>query len=258
MLNKRYYQQQAIQAVAYELKDIFEGSKEYYLEHPGNSFKVRPGYGYDKFYLDWVAGSYDMSLQALIHFILFERNWFRKFLSPETYKKLAPFMKRNPEYLYDFGENEEEREMVDEIEWCCINYVRWLFKNFGLDDSAFVGEGYNSEPQLSHISKSAIFYHIVVDGDFFYDLKYYLEEHDLSQKDLTELLEIAKKSYEVNEILRMIDAIAQKHTEAAKEMMRECIHKVEKNSQYTALSNVIKKRFNNEAWADEVIALKNR
>ena len=43
------------------LKEIINDNSPYFKEE--GSFKVRPGFGYDKFYLDWVDGSYDMSLQ---------------------------------------------------------------------------------------------------------------------------------------------------------------------------------------------------
>ena len=37
----------------------------------GHSFKVRPGYGPDKFYLDWTdyQGTYEYTIQNLIHHI---------------------------------------------------------------------------------------------------------------------------------------------------------------------------------------------
>ena len=35
-------------------------------------YKIRPNYGYDKFYLDSIDGSYDMSLQSLVHYIMYE------------------------------------------------------------------------------------------------------------------------------------------------------------------------------------------
>ena len=45
-------------------------------------FKVRPrGYGYEKFYLNHVDGSYDMSLQSLINFILMEEEIYQKILN---------------------------------------------------------------------------------------------------------------------------------------------------------------------------------
>ena len=60
---------------------------------PENDFKVRPGYGYDKFYLTWVEGSYDMSLQSLIHYIMYEEGIYKEFLTKEQYKDVQKAIK---------------------------------------------------------------------------------------------------------------------------------------------------------------------
>ena len=63
-----------IQAVIKNLKIYFseeiKTEREMFLND--SNFKVRPGYGPNKFYLDRVDGSYEYSLQNLIHHILWE------------------------------------------------------------------------------------------------------------------------------------------------------------------------------------------
>ena len=65
-----------------------------------DSFKVRPGYGYDKFYLDSIDGSYDMSLQGLIHYIMYEEGIYRKILSNSQYADVVDLIEENPEAIY--------------------------------------------------------------------------------------------------------------------------------------------------------------
>lgn len=106
---------------------------------------MRPGYGYDKFYLDWIDGSYEYSLQGLIHFILYEDGYFKKILSPKTYKKVEAFYKSelaqegNLFDFYDddrtdlpFDEIEKEDEIVQTIIYDTICNVQKLFEKYGL------------------------------------------------------------------------------------------------------------------------------
>ena len=88
-MNKTKELANVVSRVIIELYEIFSVDKEYYLKNSNHSFKVRPGYGYDKFYLDWVDGSYDMSLQSLVNFILYEKKFYKKLLSKEAYSKVV-------------------------------------------------------------------------------------------------------------------------------------------------------------------------
>ena len=63
-------------------------------------FNVRPGYAYDKFYMDRVDGSYDMSLQGLIHHIMFEHAIYESILSKKGLKDCEDIVKTNPESIY--------------------------------------------------------------------------------------------------------------------------------------------------------------
>ena len=67
-----------IQTVKDILSGIIDDYSDSFIEE--ENFKVRPGYGYDKFYLNWVDQSYDMSLEGLIHYILFEEELYNEFL----------------------------------------------------------------------------------------------------------------------------------------------------------------------------------
>ena len=61
------------------LKEIITYNLDYFKEE--ETFKVRPGYGPDKFYLDSIDGSYESSLQNLIHHILYEDKIYKEILN---------------------------------------------------------------------------------------------------------------------------------------------------------------------------------
>ena len=63
-------------------------------------FVVRPGIAYDRFDLTAVQGSYDMSLQGLVHHFLYEKGHYKKLLPADEFKKCEATVKNNPESIY--------------------------------------------------------------------------------------------------------------------------------------------------------------
>ena len=76
------------------------------------SFKVRPGYCYDKFYLDWVDGSDDMSLESLIYYIMYEEGIYAEILNEAQYKELESVIKEYPDAIYVLDEESENYENI--------------------------------------------------------------------------------------------------------------------------------------------------
>jgi len=115
------------------LDNIIEEYKEEFRET--GSFKVTPGYGYDKFYLDWVEGSYDMSLYSLIHYIMYEEGIYKKILTDEQYKKLEELIEEYPESIYgpDMDEDPELVEKLDAIYDESISFVEEKLTSLGFD-----------------------------------------------------------------------------------------------------------------------------
>ena len=115
-------------------KIIFENLENF---RATESFKVRPGYGYDKFYLDWVEGSYDMSLQGLIHYIMYEDGFYKKILNNSQYADMEKVIEDCPESIYgptDEDENYEElQEELDSIYWESITFVGKKLLGLGFD-----------------------------------------------------------------------------------------------------------------------------
>ena len=94
------------------LRIIIDDSKERFKRD--GVFKVRPGYGYDKFYLDSIDGSYDMSLQGLIHYIMYEEGIYKKFLNSKQYSELELVIEKQPEGIYSPNDEDDNYEDVDD------------------------------------------------------------------------------------------------------------------------------------------------
>lgn len=84
-------------------------------------FKVTPNYGYKKFYLDKIEGSYDNSIYSLIHYILYQEGIYSNFLSAEQLKELEMVIKEYPMSIY--GPNDEEDENYEEIQYDFLDKV---------------------------------------------------------------------------------------------------------------------------------------
>ncbi|QEP41788.1 hypothetical protein D5085_00675 [Ectothiorhodospiraceae bacterium BW-2] len=239
MLNKN--SEYAVQFTAHELKIIFMQDLDYYKNNPNLNFKVRPGYGYNKFYLDWVDGSYDMSLQALIHFIMFERNLFKRIVSKETYRKLSPFMKKNPEGLFDFYDHDvQDGELVDKIEWLLINFIRCLFKANGLE---FQNDDYNSDAQFSHISSCAVFENIIVSRKFYQDFNDYIKTNNLNDDEIEQLSVIFNNTSDLKGLLYLSESLLKKYTELSKKIVEISITRANKNSELSKIAFFYKETF---------------
>ena len=115
-----------VEAVCKTLKEIIKDFAPHFKEE--GSFKVRPGFGYDKFYLDWIDGSYDMSLQSLIHYILYEEGHYKKFLSKTQLEDLENVIKDYPDSIYSPSDNDADYEAIqydilDPVYSECIRFV---------------------------------------------------------------------------------------------------------------------------------------
>ncbi len=259
MINIKREIQRAIYGVTDELGKIFDADKEYYLEHSSSNFKVRPGYGYDKFYLDWVEGSYDMSLQSLIHFILFEKRYLKHILSSKTYKSYATYMKTVPEGLYDFGRNEKEQQIIDDIEWVTVCFVASCFEEAGLDNKAFIDAGYINESSLPNISKRNIFYDRVINRSFFYNLDSYLKENNkLSDDELNKIVKLSESIEDISNLIFLMKIIYPISKNISKKIIEIAIFKAFKNSEFTIIAKVVNSSeyFNDSEWNNRILALK--
>jgi hypothetical protein len=84
-------------------------------------FKVTPNYGYKKFYLDKIDGSYDNSIYSLIHYIMYQEGIYNNFLNEDQLKELEMVIKEYPTSIY--GPNEEEDENYEEIQYDFLDKV---------------------------------------------------------------------------------------------------------------------------------------
>jgi hypothetical protein len=92
------------------LSNIIEANVESFRRD--DSFKVRPDYGYSKYYLDWIDGSYDMSLQSLVHHIMHEEGIYKAILNEKQFKDLEEVIKCTPEGIYSPHDEDEDYERI--------------------------------------------------------------------------------------------------------------------------------------------------
>ena len=108
------------------LSDIIEANVESF--RIDDSYKVRPDYGYSKYYLDWIDGSYDMSLQSLVHHIMHEEGIYKSILNEKQFKDLEEIIKCSPEGIYSPHDEDEDYERIqyeilDTVYFESVKYV---------------------------------------------------------------------------------------------------------------------------------------
>ena len=90
-------------------------------------FKIMSFYGYQKFYLNHTDGSYDMSLQSLIHYILAEEGIYKQILDKDQFAKCMRVIKDEPEAIYypegDSVEDLEVQDLLDTIYYKSITFT---------------------------------------------------------------------------------------------------------------------------------------
>jgi hypothetical protein len=96
------------------------------------NFKVRPGYGPDKFYLNQVEGSYEDSLQLLIHYILYEEGLYKKFLTKNQMADCETVISDDPDSIYG-SDDEDIQEKLDNIYGDSIGFVGKKLLSLGFD-----------------------------------------------------------------------------------------------------------------------------
>lgn len=91
-------------------KELIKGLRYvYYFHHTGFSqdeYKVRYGKEQEKFYLNWVEGSYESSLQLLIHKMMYNTGIYKKFLNDRCMAGVEEVIRDYPDSIY--GVNEED------------------------------------------------------------------------------------------------------------------------------------------------------
>ncbi len=101
------------------------------------NYRLRPGYGYDKFYINKVEGGYKCSLQSLIHYILFEDLIYRDILNDDQYDQCMGVIKNQPYAIYypggDSDEDIEVKEVLDYIYNRTIFMIAQFLILIGLD-----------------------------------------------------------------------------------------------------------------------------
>ena len=246
------YKINAIDDLYYKINRMIEDLADYYGDDLDeySSLKVRPGYGYDKFYLDWVDGSYDMSLQSLINFMLQDHHHYKKLLSKETYKKVTRFNKKWPEGLYNFSQNEDEEQLINDIVFTIIVGVRNSCEKYGFSTQPFIDAEYDMESVLPHISKTSLVgYTLLETSDFLDDLEKYLVNNSLSLDDEKILRKVVEES---GASIAIAGVLKNNYKNLAKDFARLALQECKKKSQCTVLALEIKQISTDEELLEEL------
>jgi hypothetical protein len=141
MENKLPTEDEMVRRVANVLERIINENSESLSQ---KDFLVRPGYGYDKFYLNQIWGGSESSLQSLIHFILFDEKIYQEILTKNQYAKCLDVMKNNPEtYYYPTSDSDEDIKLDDMLMFVyfrCVLFVGHKLVSMGLDVSHYFDE----------------------------------------------------------------------------------------------------------------------
>jgi len=115
------------------LDKIIDGHLDHFKK--SNQFKVRPGYSYDKFYLDRVQGSFDQSLNGLIHHIMFQDGIYKELLTDEQYESCKKVVEEEPGSIWGPSNEDDDYDSVqdnlDDIYGTCILHVHERLKEEG-------------------------------------------------------------------------------------------------------------------------------
>ena len=87
-----------------ELLDIIEDYEEdftHYVE-TDHGLKIRVDYGPGKFYLNWVDwhGTYEYTIQNLIHHIMWEKDYYKRFLSEDQLEEVQKVIEDDRDNIY--------------------------------------------------------------------------------------------------------------------------------------------------------------
>ena len=97
-------------------------------------FEVREPFGQGEYYLTKIEGSYDMSLQSLVYYIMYEKGIYKELFSNDEYEMLEETIREFPERIY-LPKDDEMRDYIEEIENAIIGFVgnRLIRLNFKLE-----------------------------------------------------------------------------------------------------------------------------
>jgi hypothetical protein len=87
-----------------------------------NGFLVNTSIAYGLFRLGKIDGSYNESLQGLIHHYRYEKKIYHKILDKDKLKNVSKIVRDNPEFIYH-PDGEDQSDLMDEIYWQCIAFV---------------------------------------------------------------------------------------------------------------------------------------
>ena len=107
-----------------DIKNIIHENHEFFQDLDGHSFKVRPGYGPDKFYLDWTdyQGTYEYTIQNLIHHMLWEDGHYHNILNADECAVVKEFIDQDADNIYE-SNDKKTQIMLNKIYKSVVYYT---------------------------------------------------------------------------------------------------------------------------------------
>lgn len=110
------------------VKELIKSLRYTYYGTAGQDIQVRYGPEQEKFYFNWVEGSYESSLQLLIHKTMYYEGIYKKFLNDRCLADVEKVIQEFPDSIY--GPNEDD--FTDEEE--ANGYTYSLIQETYLDE----------------------------------------------------------------------------------------------------------------------------
>ncbi len=101
------------EALKNNINNIIHANHDFFQDLDGHSFKVRPGYGPDKFYLDWTDyhGTYEYTIQNLIHHILWEDGHYHTILNADERTSVKELIDQDPDNIYESNDKQIQTKL---------------------------------------------------------------------------------------------------------------------------------------------------
>ena len=100
-------------ALKNKIKDMIQVNHDSFQDLDGHSFKVRPGYGPDKFYLDWTdyQGTYEYTVQNLIHHMLWEDGHYHTILNADECASVKELIDQDSDNIYESNDKQIQTKL---------------------------------------------------------------------------------------------------------------------------------------------------
>jgi hypothetical protein len=222
-------------------------------------FKVRYGSELDKFYLTNIDGSYEMSLFLLVHFILYNKNLYKKIFSKEAYKKSVWTFQNHPDALPDLDDFEKDRDIMDNIMGISAFFIGCLLKKNNFEEyREFEKLGYLDDSYFDKNFNSCFIFDnkLIYPEGFIEDIKEYMEINSLSEQQLKKIVALANEwFFKTDQYIYLSQVLYTQTKKYAKKLMDLAIKKASKKTDLIKIAVYVRSNefFHDIKWSDQIL-----